>query len=150
MHTLGQALKCDLADIQRLDVEAYGDDAYPYFILRQFLDIAGELFQVCKDPEGNVIAYGIIVPSASQGSGWLLSLAVSLPHRRQGIGTELSRRLLDKAKLSSLEKVYLTVAPGNDAAIFLYERLGFTGAKIEHHYFGQSEDRIVMCRLLDV
>lgn len=155
-RTAGQALKRDLVDIQRLDVEVYKDDAYTYFILRQFLDIAGELFQVCKDSEGNVIAYGIIVPSANQGSGWLLSLAVSFPHRRKGIGTELVNQLLAKAKSSSLEKIYLTVEPDNKPAIFLYERLGFIAAKVEHqyqierHYFGPDEHRIVMYRPLDV
>ena len=78
MHTLGRALKFDLEKAQQLDAEVYGDNAYSYVMLRQFLDIAGELFQVCKDDKGNVIAYGIIASSVSQGSGWLLSLVVSL------------------------------------------------------------------------
>ncbi|MGH4008160.1 MAG: GNAT family N-acetyltransferase [Pseudonocardiaceae bacterium] len=150
MHTLGHALKLDLEDVQRLDLEVYGDNAYSYMMLRQLLDIAGELFRICKDSQGNVIAYGVIAPSVSRGSGWLLSLAVNLSHRRKGIGTALVSQLLDKANFSALEKVYLTVAPGNDAAVSLYERLGFTTAKVEHHYFGRNEDRIVMCRLLSV
>jgi [ribosomal protein S18]-alanine N-acetyltransferase len=150
MHTLDRALKFDLEEIQQLEAGAYGDNAYSYIMLRQFLDIAGELFRVCKDGQGKVIAYGIVVPSVIQGSGWLLSLVVSLPHRRKGIGTALANQLLHKADLSSLRKLYLTVIPGNDAAISLYERLGFTAEKVEHHYFGPNEDRIVMCRLLSV
>jgi len=150
MHTLGRALKFDLEKIQQLDAEVYGDNAYSYVMLRQFLDIAGELFQVCKDDKGNVIAYGIIASSVSQGSGWLLSLVVSLSHRRKGIGVALVSQLLNKASLSSLKKIYLTVVPGNDAAISLYKRLGFTTMKVEYHCFGKNEDRIVMCRLLSV
>ncbi len=150
MHTFGHALKVDLEDIQRLDLEVYAENAYSYLILRQFLDIAGELFRVCKDGKGNAIAYGVIAPSVSPGSGWLLSLVVGLSHRRKGIGTTLVNQLLNKASFFALEKIYLTVAPGNHAAISLYERLGFTIAKAEHHYFGRNEARIVMCRLLSV
>lgn len=146
VHTFGQALGSDLEEVQRLDVEAYGDDAYSYMTLRQFLDITGELFQVCKDVNGSVIAYGIIAQSANQDSGWLLSLVVSLRHRRKGIGAALTRRLLDKASTYSFREIFLTVATDNNAAISLYKELGFTVVKIEHHYYVQNEDRIVMRR----
>jgi [ribosomal protein S18]-alanine N-acetyltransferase len=148
MHTFDHALKCDLESVRRLDVEAYGDNAYSYVTLRQLLDIAGELFRVCKDDEGNAIAYGIIAPSASRGSAWLLSLVVSSSHQRKGIGTALVNHLLNEPNSLSLERVYLTVAPGDDATVSLYERLGFAIEKFEHHYFGHNEDRIIMCRLL--
>lgn len=148
MHKLGQALKFDLEDVQRLDIEVYGDAAYSYLTLRQFLDIGGDLFQVCKNMNGDVIAYGVIAPSVRQGSGWLLSLAVSLSHRRMGIGTALVNELLNMASKSIVERVFLTVAPNNGAAISFYHRLGFTPAKIERHYFGRNEHRIIMCRPL--
>lgn len=150
MYTLGRALKLDLENVQRLDVEAYGDNAYSYLMLRQLLDVAGELFRVCKDNDGNVIAYGVIARSASWDSGWLLSLLVSMHHRKKGVGTALVNQLLKIANSASLGKIYLTVAPDNGAAISLYERLGFIPVKLEHHYFGRNEDRIVMCRLLNV
>ncbi len=138
----------DLENIQRLDVEVYGDSAYSYVTLRQFMDIGGELFRVCKDSANNVIAYGVIASSASRDSGWLLSLVISPHHRRKGIGTTLVNQLLHKAIIYSLEKIYVTVAPRNFAAISLYTRLGFAAVNHEHHYFGRNEDRIVMCRLL--
>jgi ribosomal protein S18 acetylase RimI-like enzyme len=146
VHTFSQALRSDLEEVQRLDVETYGDDAYSHVTLRQFLDVTGELFQVCKDADGNVIAYGVIARSASQGSGWLLSLAVSLPHRRKGIGSALTRRLLDKASQHSLREIFLTVATDNNAAISLYKELGFSTVKVERNYYVQNEDRIIMRR----
>jgi ribosomal protein S18 acetylase RimI-like enzyme len=138
MHTFDHALKYDLESVQRLDVEAYGDNAYSYVTLRQLLDIAEELFRVCKDDEGKVIAYGIIAPSVRPGSGWLLSLVVSSFHRRKGIGTALVNQLLNEANSLSFERVYLTVAPGDDATVSLYERLGFAIEKFEHHYLGTT------------
>lgn len=147
MHTLRPALKQDLEDVQRLDAEVFRDNAYSYIVFRQFLDVTGDLFRVCKDSTGNVIAYGVIAPSVHRGSGWLLSLVVDLPHRRKGIGTALLNQLLDKATSSSLERIYLTVAPGNDGAISFYRKLGFTsGSDVERHYFGQNAHRLLMCR----
>lgn len=148
MHTVGHVRKLDLEDVLRLDLEVYGDNAYSYLMLRQFFDIAGELFLTCKDGKGDVIAYGVIAPSVNSGSGWLLSLVVSLSHRREGIGTALVNQLLNKARHFALERIYLTVAPDNDAAISLYERLGFIIAQVEHHYFGRNDHRIVMWRLI--
>lgn len=148
MRTLVHALKLDLEDVQRLDAEACGDNAYPYMIFRQLLDVTGELFQVCKNSEGNVIAYGVIAPSVRLGSGWLLSLVVSSQYRRKGIGTALVNQLLYKAASFSLDQVNLTVAPDNGAAISFYQRLGFTpAANVERHYFGRDSDRILMSRL---
>jgi [ribosomal protein S18]-alanine N-acetyltransferase len=141
-----EALKPDLAEVQRLDVETYGDEAYSYMVLRQFLDMSGELFQVCRDGNGNVIAYGIVTRSVSQDTGWLLSVVVSLPYRRKGIGTALVKQLLDKAALCSMKNIFLTVAVDNDAAISLYKALGFIVVRVEHHYYGQDENRILMCR----
>jgi [ribosomal protein S18]-alanine N-acetyltransferase len=140
------ALKSDLGKVQRLDMKAYGDEAYPYMVLRQFLDMSGDLFQVCRDSNGDVIAYGIITRSASEDSGWLLSVVVDEPHRRKGIGTALVRQLLDKANHYSLKKILLTVATDNEAAIALYKALGFVAVKVEHHYYGKNEDRLIMCR----
>jgi ribosomal-protein-alanine N-acetyltransferase len=146
VYTFSEALKSDLGEVQQLEVETYGDDAYPYVVLRQFLDMSGELFQVCRDDSGNVIAYGIVARSVNQDSGWLLSVAVSLPYRRKGIGTTLIKKLLDKAETCSIKKIFLTVAPNNEPAIFLYKTLGFTVVEVEHHYYGPDEDRVVMCR----
>jgi ribosomal-protein-alanine N-acetyltransferase len=144
--TPSRALKSDLEEVQRLERETYGDDAYSYVVLRQFLDMSGELFQVYRDTNGNTIAYGIIARSVCQDSGWFLSLVVSLAHRRKGIGTELAKNLLDEARLHSLKEIFLTVAPNNETAISLYQRLGFSVMEVEHHYYGRNKGRIVMRR----
>lgn len=141
---IDQVLNSDLEKVQQLEIEAYGDDAYSYVVLRQFLDISGELFKVCRDVSGNVIAYGIV--SVSQADGWLLSLVVSLIHRRKGIGTALVKQLLNKVDSYPIQRIFLTVATDNDAAISLYKKLGFIILKVEPHYYGRNEDRIIMCR----
>jgi ribosomal-protein-alanine N-acetyltransferase len=146
-HNFDQALTSDLEGVQQLELETYGEHAYSYVVLRQFLDTSGELFQVCRDAGRDVIAYGIIARSTSQDTGWLHSLVVSVDHRRKGIGIELSKKLIDKAGSHSLKEIFLTVKPDNKAAISLYKRLGFADVKFEPHYYGRNEGRIVMRRL---
>jgi ribosomal-protein-alanine N-acetyltransferase len=141
-----RALKSDLEEVQRFELETYGDRAYSYEVLRQFLDTSGELFQVWRDADGTAIAYGIVARSVRQEEGWFHSLVVSAPHRRKGIGNALAERLLDKANSHSIRELFLTVAPSNYAAISLYERLGFVRLEVESHYYGRNEDRIVMRR----
>jgi ribosomal protein S18 acetylase RimI-like enzyme len=145
-HNFDQALPSDLEGVQQLELEAYGDHAYSYVVLRQFLDMTGELFQVCRDANGNVIAYGVIARSINQDSGWFHSLVVSTAHQRKGIGTELSEKLLNKADSHSLKELFLTVEPDNKTAISLYKKLGFIDVKFEPHYYGKNEGRIIMHR----
>jgi [ribosomal protein S18]-alanine N-acetyltransferase len=145
-YNFDQALISDLKGVRRLELETYGDHAYSYMVLRQFLDMSGELFQVCRDNEGNVIAYGVVARSTSQNSGWFNSLVVSITHRRKGIGTKLSKQLMDKADLHSLKEIFLTVEPDNQEAISLYEKLGFTFVKEESDYYGENEKRNIMHR----
>lgn len=145
-YNFDQALTSDLKDVRRLELEAYGDHAYSYIVLRQFLDMSGELFRVCRDDEGNVIAYGVVARSINQKSGWFNSLVVSVAHRRKGIGTKLSKQLMDKADLHSLKEIFLTVEPDNQGAILLYEKLGFAFVKEEPDYYGKNEKRNIMRR----
>jgi ribosomal protein S18 acetylase RimI-like enzyme len=54
-----------------------------------------------------------------------LGIAVSQDHRRRGIGTSLMGTAMAWARSVGVEKLLLSVYPGNDAAISLYRRLGF-------------------------
>jgi hypothetical protein len=48
MLTLSRALKSDLEDVQRRDVEVCRDDACSYPMLRQLLDVSEVLFLVTR------------------------------------------------------------------------------------------------------
>jgi [ribosomal protein S18]-alanine N-acetyltransferase len=145
-YDFGQALVSDLRDLRQLEVEVYGDHAYSYTVLRQFLDMTGELFQVCRDAAGKVIAYGVVARSVSQDNGWFHSLVVSAKHRRKGIGTTLAKQLINKADLHSLKKLFLTVESNNKDAISLYKKLGFICVRVEPDYYGPNKERIIMQR----
>lgn len=55
-----------------------------------------------------------------------LGMGVLNDYRGQGIGTELLRACLDKARTKGIKRIDLEVRADNDAAISLYEKFGFS------------------------
>jgi putative acetyltransferase len=80
-----------------------------------------------------------------------LGISVAVPWQRQGIGSELMRRVLDYAdNWAGFLRVELSVYVDNPRAIALYERAGFTreGVKRAHALRdGKYVDSITMARL---
>ena len=83
---------------------------------------------------------------------WLLvdelhvnSLAVAPARRRQGLGTELMRGVLARAREEGAVKATLEVRRSNDAARILYERLGFAVEAIRPDYYtNPREDALIL------
>jgi RimJ/RimL family protein N-acetyltransferase len=68
-----------------------------------------------------------------------------------GLGTELTRRMVEQARGAGLVKVYLEVYPDNERAIHVYEKLGFRreGVIRGHYLFdGELKDVVNMGILL--
>jgi ribosomal-protein-alanine N-acetyltransferase len=73
------------------------------------------------------------------------TVAVATEQRRQGIGWWLMVRLLEEAKEMGMESSTLEVRAGNESAIKLYEKLGYTTvARRKRYYPNDREDALVM------
>ena len=70
----------------------------------------------------------------------LLKIAVQREYRRLAIGTELLKVLEDRLLEAGIEHIYLEVRSKNDAALALYQRLGFTVIHRRINYFNQPRD----------
>lgn len=77
---------------------------------------------------GKVIGFVQLV-RGSRGSDfagyWLYALAVKLFYRRMGVGNELTRAVIKKAKEEHAPELFLLVRENNNNAIRLYYNLGF-------------------------
>ncbi|MFZ0492072.1 MAG: GNAT family N-acetyltransferase [Acidimicrobiia bacterium] len=73
---------------------------------------------------GFVSAIVYVHPDKSTPEMWINEVGVAPSHRRQGIGTQLVRRMLDVARASSCSEVWLLTERSNVAAMSLYESLG--------------------------
>lgn len=93
--------------------------------------------------EGQVVGYG---------GAWrvidelhITTVAVHPEHRRQGVAKRLMIRLLEDAREEGLTCSTLEVRAGNDAAIRMYEHLGFASVGLRRRYYPDNrEDAVIM------
>ena len=75
----------------------------------------------------------------------VVSIAVREPYRRRGIALALMKEAMRRGVASyKATECYLEVRVGNDAAIELYEKLGFSKVKRNSGYYLDGEDAWVM------
>jgi [ribosomal protein S18]-alanine N-acetyltransferase len=93
--------------------------------------------------EGKIVAYGgcwVLVDEAH-----VTNVVVREDMRGQGIGKKLMVDLLDKAKQKGALCATLEVRSSNQAALHLYEKLGFSQTTVRKRYYPDNhEDAIVM------
>lgn len=134
----------DLPRIVRLDEEAFPTAPYPYFVLRQLLASFPD-FVFVVDLGEDLGGYVLSTPPDAARS-WILSLGISPPLQRQGLGRQLMTQILGHLRTRGVHDVTLSVEPRNDTAIALYRSLGFApdpgGPRPD--YFGPGEDRLLM------
>ncbi|HEX3956696.1 MAG TPA: GNAT family N-acetyltransferase [Trebonia sp.] len=86
-------------------------------------------FASIRDSSGAPVA----IARLSVADGWagITAVEVSAAHRRQGIGSLITRAVCAEAARQGVERVFLQVETGNAAALALYERNGF---RYSHRY----------------
>ena len=92
---------------------------------------------------GEVVGYGgiwLVIDEAH-----VTTIAVVPAHQRQGIARQLMTELLVRARKAGMKCSTLEARAGNEAAISLYEKLGFsiTGRR-KGYYPDNKEDAVVM------
>lgn len=93
--------------------------------------------------EGKVAGYAGLWIVVDEGH--ITTVAVHPDHRRSGIGKRLTVEVLERAKARGIVCATLEVRASNEAAIRLYEQLGFVrAARRKGYYPDNREDAIVM------
>ncbi|HRK22204.1 MAG TPA: ribosomal protein S18-alanine N-acetyltransferase [Fimbriimonadaceae bacterium] len=93
--------------------------------------------------DGKVIGYAGLWIVVDEGH--ITTVAVDPDYRRKGIGKRLTTEVLSRAKELGIACATLEVRASNEAAINLYEGLGFVqSARRKGYYPDNREDAIVM------
>ncbi|MEM7186230.1 MAG: N-acetyltransferase [Bacteroidota bacterium] len=142
--TIKKVSKKDLPSIFRLEEEAFAPMHYPLFVLRQLFDIAPDLFLVAVDALDQIKGYCFGTIDQDHQTGWIFALAVVKEEQRKKIGAQLTSRLLDVFSSKKINNIQLTTTPDNEAAIQLYEKLGFEKVDEEADYYFDGTPRIIM------
>ena len=137
------AEESDLEGLHRVDRLVFGRLAYPFFALRQLMDLHARHCLVADDGE-QLVGYCLGAMAAKPRVGWLLGLAVLPGAREAGHGRDLVHETVRRMATDGARQVRLAVEPENSGAIHLYETLGFRISGFRPDYFGPEGDRLIM------
>jgi ribosomal-protein-alanine N-acetyltransferase len=88
---------------------------------------------------------GYLIISRYVDAWHVMNLAVALSHRRRGIATRLMERLFEVTAGDGRRGYTLEVRVSNEAAIKLYESLGFKARGVRRGYYTDNrEDALIM------
>ena len=136
----------DIEAVMDLERELFVDDAWTDTMFWSELAEPETRHYVVAAAGDDVIGYaGLCAYSAADA--YIQTIGVATGHRHAGIGTALLADLLEEAERRGCSRVDLEVRAGNDDAIHLYERNGFTRIGVRRGYYQPSgADAVVMRR----
>lgn len=132
------ATEGDLADVEVLETELFGPDAWGDLALRAELDGPGRRFVVAVDE----VLSGYAVSRSIGDVIDLQRIGVSPAHQRSGVATALLDDLL--AHPGEADRMMLEVSAANVAAIAFYLRNGFAELATRSRYYRDGSDALVM------
>ena len=92
---------------------------------------------------GKVIGY--VGSQTVLGESDMMNLAVLSSHRRQGVGRRLVEALIDHLKADCVRCLTLEVRASNEAAIVLYNGMGFVEVGRRPNYYSKpKEDALIL------
>ena len=111
-------------------------------IVREFSDA---LVAVAEEREEGVLGYAICWTVA--GESHLLNIAVHPDVRGQGVGGDLLAECIRRGACAGADRIHLEVRAGNDPALRMYAREGFSFQGIRRGYYTDTgEDAILLSR----
>jgi [ribosomal protein S18]-alanine N-acetyltransferase len=132
----------DLEAIAAIEREVH---AHPW-TLGNFADSIEEGYHCwVAEHQSELVAYGVVTVAA--GEAHLLNLTVARAWQRRGVGSQMTRFMLQVARDQGAHLLFLEVRPSNAAARALYARSGFAeiGRRRDYYPAGEGrEDAVVM------
>ena len=114
--------------------------------LDQVMEIEQDLFHVPWTKEG-FFTFLTRDDAMVLDEGDITNVAVRRDRQKEGIGAFLMQSLIRLAAEREVTTIHLEVRVGNETAIRLYERMGFTGDGIRKAYYSDPvEDALLMTR----
>ncbi len=131
----------DLVEVYAIEKDSYPHDPWTMGQIKE--EVAGKSrYYLVAEKGGQVIGYAGALKRGDSTD--VMTLTVASTFRRQGIGRELLRRLIDWARTQKTPSMMLEVRAGNDEAIPLYESFGFVAISRRDNYYGPGMNAIIM------
>ena len=131
----------DLVTVHALEKASYADD--PWSLAQFKEEFAGkDRMYLVAEKDKKVIGFAGVMHRGDTCD--VLTLTVDSTLRRQGIGREMLRRLIDWSRNKKVPAMMLEVRAGNDEATPLYTSFGFVAISKRPNYYGPGVTAIVM------
>lgn len=129
-------LESDLTTVIALEQRAY---AFPWTlgIMRDCLRVGYSCW--VYESAGSILAYAFM--SVAAGEAHLLNLCVKQELQARGIGRRFLRHLVTIARRQGADTLFLEVRPSNQAALVLYQSLGFNEVGQRRDYYPSEQGR---------
>jgi [ribosomal protein S18]-alanine N-acetyltransferase len=135
--------KKDLEAVWAIEQASFSHPWTRAMFQEELAKIPATLFILKGGSENEVLGYSCFWTLS--GELQLVNIAVRPDLRGRGLGRTLLNHLFREAQIRTAEKIYLEVRPSNQAAIRLYERLGFKVLyRRPRYYTPEGEDALVM------
>lgn len=136
----------DLPFVLEIEYEAY---KFPWSegIFRDCLQVGYR----CRVLERNGVIEGYGICSVAAGESHILNLCIRPVSRQEGLGRMLLEYMMDEARCSHAEIMFLEVRVSNKAALRLYQSVGFNEVGQRKNYYPApkgKEDAVIMARSL--
>ena len=137
-HRLWLATPLDAAKMAELHEPAFVDhwpeEAFASLLSRD------EVFAVLGAIGNDRLAKGFVLMRAVAEEAEVLTLCVAADARRDGLGQSLLIEACKIARARGADHLFLEVAESNEAATFLYQKLGFKTVGRRAAYYRQADD----------
>jgi ribosomal-protein-alanine N-acetyltransferase len=140
--TIRQAKLYDVPAMSRIEQDSFSAPWSAEEITKD-VTAGGDVYVAVAECDGEKAGYGEIRMIA--GEAQVYNIAIAPEFRRRGIGEALLRHMIDKAEQDSCTLVTLEVRSSNQAAMALYEKLGFREVGRRKGYYSKGrEDAVLM------
>ncbi len=131
----------DLPVIHEIAKDSF-NDPYPLRLLKHIYNTEPEAF-LTAEKNGKVVGYLISMVRWGD-TGHILAVAVGENHRREGVGTALITKSIERLRRNGANQIKLEVRISNEGAQEFYGKIGFNPSRVVPEYYSDGEDAITM------
>lgn len=139
MEILPASLR-DLIPLRRIELACFPKDAWPLLDLLAVLTWP-DVVRLKAVESGQMIGFIAGDQRPSENMAWIATIGVMPEYQRQGIGQAL---LVACEERLPQPRIRLCVRASNEAAIRMYQRLGYLAMDTWHGYYNDQENALVM------
>jgi ribosomal protein S18 acetylase RimI-like enzyme len=130
----------DLDALLALENTSFTSDLLSRRRMRHWIGADNGIFTVAVDKSGALAGYCLAFTRRDSDSARAYSLAIAKSAQGQGLGRRLFQDMERRCRKAGFARIHLEVAHGNNVAIALYEKLGYSRVRNLPRFYEDGKD----------